>query len=296
MNKLTTDNPDMPRWDAIHTTEIRNNRFRCDHGWDIDLDDGSSNYRLSNNVCLNGGIKLREGFYRTVENNIMVNNSFHPHVWFKNSGDVFRKNIVLTDYKDIRLSGWGVEVDANLFPNKKALKKAQKNNTDAHSSFGNPEFKDTKKGDYTVSATSPALKIGFVNIPMDNFGVQKPSLKAIAKTPEFPVVWSVSNPNSKESLKLNWLGAMVKNIETLEERSASGLNKTAGVLILEIGEKSVLKNSKLKVGDVLIEGEGDEINNISDLMKVFQGHNWKGKLNITVFRNQKPMKLVVGLK
>ena len=31
----------MPLWDAMHTTIIRNNRFRCDHGWDIDLDDGS---------------------------------------------------------------------------------------------------------------------------------------------------------------------------------------------------------------------------------------------------------------
>ncbi|PJF32922.1 MAG: peptide-binding protein, partial [Phototrophicales bacterium] len=84
MDSLTMANPQMPLWDAIHTTIIRNNRFRCDHGWDIDLDDGSTNYHIYNNLCLNGGIKLREGFYRVVENNIMVNNSFHPHVWFAN--------------------------------------------------------------------------------------------------------------------------------------------------------------------------------------------------------------------
>jgi hypothetical protein len=59
---------------------LRNNRFRCDHGWDIDLEDGSSNYLIYNNLCLNGGIKLREGVSRVVENNIMVNNTFHPHV------------------------------------------------------------------------------------------------------------------------------------------------------------------------------------------------------------------------
>ena len=40
---------------------------------DIDLDDGSSNYHIYNNICLNGGLKLREGFYRTVENNIIIN-------------------------------------------------------------------------------------------------------------------------------------------------------------------------------------------------------------------------------
>ena len=105
MDKIMKDNPQMPYWDAINTTIIRNNRMRCDHGWDIDLDDGSSNYHLYNNLCLNGGIKLREGFYRTVENNIMVNNGFHPHVWFEHSGDVFTKNIIMTDHKDIRLEG-----------------------------------------------------------------------------------------------------------------------------------------------------------------------------------------------
>ena len=29
----------------------RHNRWRCDHGWDIDLDDGSSNYVIKNNLC-----------------------------------------------------------------------------------------------------------------------------------------------------------------------------------------------------------------------------------------------------
>lgn len=296
MDKITFDNPEMPYWDAIHTTKIRFNRFRCDHGWDIDLDDGSSNYMVSNNVCLNGGIKLREGFYRTVENNIMINNSFHPHVWFQNSGDVFRKNIVMTDYKDIRLSGWGKEVDSNLFPNEKALKKAQENGTDSNSIFGNPMFENPETGNYSLNEHSPAFEIGFQNIPMDKFGVQKPSLKAIAKTPEFPVIWSVDDDNTKDSGTMNWLGAMIKNIETLEERSASGLNKAAGVIILKIEEETILANSTIKVGDVIIEGESEEINTIQDLMKVFQGHNWKGKINFKIFRNQKPMDLVVGVK
>ncbi len=44
------------------TVILRNNRWRCDHGWDIDLDDGSTNYHIYNNLTLNGGIKLREGF------------------------------------------------------------------------------------------------------------------------------------------------------------------------------------------------------------------------------------------
>ena len=41
---------------------IRNNRWRCVHGWDVDLDDGSSNYIIYNNLMLSSGLKLREGF------------------------------------------------------------------------------------------------------------------------------------------------------------------------------------------------------------------------------------------
>ena len=64
--------PDLALLDAGKNI-IRNSRWRCDHGWDIDLDDGSSNYHVYNNLCLNGGIKFREGFHRVCENNIMVN-------------------------------------------------------------------------------------------------------------------------------------------------------------------------------------------------------------------------------
>jgi hypothetical protein len=296
LDEITADNPQMPYWDAIHTTIIRNNRFRCDHGWDIDLDDGSSNYNIYNNLCLKGGIKLREGFCRTVENNIMVNNSFHPHVWFKNSGDVFRKNIVLTDYKDIRLQGWGKEIDHNLFSGKAALEKAQANGTDKNSSFGNPGFLEPKEGDYRVSENSPALKLGFVNFSMDEFGVKKPSLQALAKTPEIPIIWSIEDLSNKQSFTMNLLGAEVKNIETIEERSASGLNKTAGVLIVSIEENSVAGKSDLQVGDVIVEGEGNEIKKIPDLMNVYEGHNWKGKLNLIIFRNQKEGSLILLTK
>ena len=40
-------------------TIMRYNRWRCDHGWDVDLDGGSTNYHIYGNLCLNGGQKLR---------------------------------------------------------------------------------------------------------------------------------------------------------------------------------------------------------------------------------------------
>ena len=72
-------------------------------GFNMVFCEGSSNYHIYNNLCLRGGIKNREGFYRVVENNIMVG-TFHPHAWFKNSGDVFVRNIVFGPY---RPAAWG---------------------------------------------------------------------------------------------------------------------------------------------------------------------------------------------
>jgi hypothetical protein len=294
LNEMVAANPEMPKWDAIHTTVIRNNRFRCDHGWDIDLDDGSSNYHIYNNLCLNGGIKLREGFNRTVENNIMINNGFHPHVWFKNSGDVFKHNIVFTEHKDIRLQDWGKEVDYNLFPDVETLTTTQKKGVDTNSIFGDALFVDAKLGNYTVKEESPALKIGFKNIAMDSFGVTNTKLKSLAKTPTIPTMFF--GDSSEKDAVVDWLGAQIKSITTMAERSASGLNKTAGALILAIDSRTVIGNSPLQVGDVIISAEGDEINTVADLMKTYQNNNWKGKLNLTIFRNQKEKQISLTTK
>ena len=90
-----------PFLDAMETTIIRDSRWRCDHGWDIDLDDGSSNYEIYNNLMLAGGLKLREGYGRKASNNIHINNGLHPHVWFRDSGDEFTRNIVMAAHAPI---------------------------------------------------------------------------------------------------------------------------------------------------------------------------------------------------
>lgn len=284
MDQIAAANPEMPNWDAIHTTIIRNNRFRCDHGWDIDLDDGSSNYHIYDNLCLNGGIKLREGFNRIAENNITINNGFHPHVWFKNSGDVFRHNIVFTEHKDIGLQDWGREVDYNLFPDKETLRLSRDKGVDANSVYGDALFVDARSGDFRVEEGSPAFAIGFRNFDMDGFGVQNDHLKSLARTPDIPTLFFGNTNGGSETY--NWLGAEIKSIVSMAERSAAGLDKTAGVLILAIDQQGIVGNSSLRPGDVIIECEGNEILTVADLMKCYQNYNWHGKLDLTIFRNQ----------
>ncbi len=189
VNRLVAKNLDLPLLDCRQPIVLRNNRWRCDHGWDIDLDDGSTNFTIENNVCLHGGLKLREGYRRTVENNVIVNNSFHPHVWFENSGDVFRHNVVGTKYQPIGMpKTWGKEVNANFFADGQGLKFAQRLGLDSDSMAGDPQFVDAAKGDYRVKDGSAALKVGFKNFAMDEFGVVSPRLRKEARTPRLPGV------------------------------------------------------------------------------------------------------------
>lgn len=292
MDSATTADISLVTLDARDITVIHHNRFRCDHGWDIDLDDGSSNYRIYNNVCLNGGLKLREGFFRTVENNIIINNSFHPHVWFSNSGDVFRYNIVTSAYKPIGIQTWGKEVDYNFFPDKSSLKVAQANGTDAHSTYGDPQFMDFAAGDYRVSPGSKALSTGFTNFPMDQFGVRIPRLKALAAPVPLPAELYAQQTAGKASL--TWKGATVKNIEGLGERSATGLPDESGAYFIKVPEGSEAYKAGFRTGDVVIAVEGEKIRHTADFMSKFQEHAWKQSMRMTVFRNQRAMELKVA--
>jgi hypothetical protein len=85
--------------DARLQTVIRDNRFQDFSGWGIDLDDGSSNYRVENNLCIGISIKLREGDFRTVVNNIFINGARPPsfHIGYERNSDRFERNIVAVD-------------------------------------------------------------------------------------------------------------------------------------------------------------------------------------------------------
>ncbi|MGJ7031541.1 peptide-binding protein [Niabella hirudinis] len=289
MDSLAALHPELILLDAQQQTIIRNNRFRCDHGWDIDLDDGSSNYHIYNNVCLNGGIKLREGFYRIVENNIMLNNSFHPHVWFQNSGDVFKHNIVMKKYFPIQIRSWGNAVDSNFFPDAGALKQAQENGTDRHSIAGKPAFLNPAAGDYTIAPGAPEFRTGFRNFPM-LFGVQKKSLRKIALQPSIPVLAAPGSITGKSTIA-GFLGGRVKSVEGLGDRSAYGLPDETGVIIVEAPGNSLLAQSGLQERDVLRSADGKPVSELKDLLEVYSSSNWKGRIPVTLIRNQQPVQL-----
>ncbi len=289
MSRLVADNPALILADASSTTVIRNNRFRCDRGWDIDLDDGSSNYHIYNNLCLNGGIKLREGFYRTVENNILVNSTFHPHVWFKNSGDVFVRNIVMEPYRPIGVSHWGTEIDYNVFTDSIAYTTARKNGTDKHSVVCPVTFRNPCEGDFEVERISPiSSSCGFRNFETDRFGVVSPQLQALAQRPPMPHP-SVRHRAADASSIFEWSGLSLKNLETLGERSATGMDSERGVYVISVRVMGNPLRDYVYANDVILEFNQEEINNLTDLQRAIRQADISQPIRLLLFRNQKKM-------
>lgn len=208
--------------DTKATISIRFNRFRDYRGWGIDLDDGSSNYLVYGNLCIGIGIKMREGAYRTVENNIIINpaTSFNTHVCYENNHDRILRNIVVGNTQfdnpdtDINFApgkhGGAVirswiappegpiadEIDSNCYysdagqfwalfgrrgqeERKLTLEEWRALGYDKHSLYADPLFVDPDRGDFRVREDSPALQLGFRNIPMDKFGL----------LPDYPDQW-----------------------------------------------------------------------------------------------------------
>jgi hypothetical protein len=197
---------------------IRNNIFReppSVHQLGIDLDDGSSHYHVYNNVCIGISIKLREGDYRTVENNIFVHPANPPAFHQGGNRDRFVRNIVVTSsaanhafgkssvpgdsYQVSQTPAIGpivAEIDYNLFFNDLGqfyasltprgqerihctLAQWQKLGYDRHSLYADPEFVDPEHGNCQVREGSPALQAGFRNIDLSQAGLP----------PDFPKRW-----------------------------------------------------------------------------------------------------------
>ena len=294
---------DLPLLDVVKPITLRNNRWRCDHGWDIDLDDGSSNYHIYNNLCLNGGIKNREGFHRVVENNILVDNTFHAHVWFRDSEDVFAHNIVFAPYRPIGMTApWGADVDDNLLDKPgqtsptPAVALQGQSGRDAHSVVADALFVDPAHGDYRVRPGSPALALGFRNFPMDQFGVQKPSLRALARTPKLPGALEAASAtlvSQRDVRVVPWLGAEIRNVAGLGEVSAAGLPGEIGVRVEDAPAQSRAAQAGLKPGDVILKCQGTTTDALPDFLAAWRAAVPGSTVTLDIRRDQKNQRVQV---
>jgi len=157
--------------------------------WAIDLDDGSSNYQIYENVCVGTAIKIgASGDFHTVYNNIIIDPLFPVLFWmetFQNS-DNFDRNIV---YYSKAIGNFSVcYVGSYIYPNSTnhnlfysspfdnyfasyngqiiPFPKWQSMGYDTDSIIGeDPLFENPSQNNFNVTENSPAFALGFKNFP-----------------------------------------------------------------------------------------------------------------------------------
>jgi hypothetical protein len=295
-----TSNPGLPFLDMLDSNTIRYNRWRCDHGWDIDLDDGSSWYRIHHNLLLNGGLKMREGYNRIATNNIIINNGLHPHVWYPNSGDVFTNNIVFSAHRPAIMNAaipkdgkWGQMVDYNYFMGQEGQKeKFAINDCDSHSIWMKADFMDPATGDFRLTDAGLSRAPGFQNFPMDRFGVKKAALARIAKHPAFPTPWSANQTAEKKTrLSAAWMGARIADAGG-DELSAYGVSLgDKGVAFEDVPSESLAGRLGFRKGDLIRSVNQRKIESVSDLRKYLLESGKKAAHSFELIRNQATIRI-----
>ena len=143
---------------------------------------------------------------------------------------------------------------------------------------------------------SPALQLGFQNFPMDQFGVEWPKLKRIARTPEMPRL-DAAQPGTQQSGRdprpSIWLGASLKKIVGMGEVSASGLPGEAGILVLDVPQASRAAAAGLRKGDVVLRLDGKPADTLRDLQRLSAESPAFGTVNVTIWRDQREITLLV---
>ena len=155
-------------------------------------------------------------------------------------------------------------------------------------------FEDAAQGNYTLLPGSKVFEIGFENIPMDRFGVYSQRLKAIAKTPEFPLIQIIDTYNQNKTY--SWLGATIRIVNGLGDRSAFGLPDEKGIVIIAVEKGSLADKAGLGRNDVIRSMAGKEISTIEEIFALTEENRWKGKIFVTIIRNQAEEKIQLKFK
>lgn len=277
--------------EAWKTTIIRNNRvhYETPTSFGIDLDDGASNYELYNNLLLNTEIKLREGFSRKVYNNIQINMQSEFHVWYEQCRDVFVNNIVIngtaynTKYlRSRRAKGHQATIDKNLYyngGNEVVVGDAgwPEAGWDVHSEIGDPLFVDPASMDYRVKEGSPALALGFVNFPMDQFG--KPG------APQPPAIAIVTEVAEKVDA-VPFMGAKINVIHDMATRSVLGAPDLKGVFFESLPKHSAAASKGFRDHDLIRTMNGKEIENMEGFWTLYDSIRPGTLVKCIMIRNQ----------
>ncbi|WP_405559601.1 PDZ domain-containing protein [Streptomyces sp. NBC_01180] len=283
--------------DVVRPITISDNRIWHNSEWAVDLDDGSSNYVVRNNLLLGAGIKLRDGFKRTVTNNILVGGSVYEQISHRDNGDAITRNIILAD-SPYSLTGSDpaaaqYTADNNLFwDNGRPVALPGVWNAaglDTHSVTADPRFAGGSPWDspgmtdYTSAADSPAKALGFVDFPMNRFGTGRPG----EATP--PAVGWPAAPEPDTVIETQpepLMGATARQVYDKATQSAVGLGDFNGLYLQSVPATSYAYGQGLRPLDVIRSVNGTGVTDRASFWAVYNNLAPGSTVTLSVWRAQ----------
>ncbi|MEM2638710.1 MAG: right-handed parallel beta-helix repeat-containing protein [Candidatus Bathyarchaeia archaeon] len=172
-------------------------------GWGIYLDEGSSHISVENNVVYNamsGGFHQHYGRENIIRNNIFALGREGQIIFSRgeeppNIAFTFERNVVLSNGSPIFVGGYAEEFskrnfrsNLNLFYNvsggqimfvesskgrRYSLEEWRSFGYDTYSIVADPKFKNIEKHEFTLEEDSPAFKVGFKPINLEDVGAHQ---------------------------------------------------------------------------------------------------------------------------
>ncbi len=275
--------------DAYQPTRIHHNRFHhakgAPHSWGIDLDDGSSNYEIYQNLCLGLGIKLREGFARRVWSNIIIDGKLEIHVSYTHARDKICGNLI------VNTQPWNfIAVDATRFAaaeyrvrgnwyyalgqhitlppmltaaSQTACTAETANTTqplpDATAIYNiDPHFADPATGDYTPTNTAAMQQLGFAPFAMQ-FGAALAQTAPNGTPPPYPL----EAGGSTQGFAYHWQGAQLCDITDAIISATASAGHAGAYVVSAQGKAATLG---LRGHDVIKTLNGHAIANAYELV------------------------------
>lgn len=251
--------------DAVETTTIAHNLIAGERGFGIDLDDGSSNYLITGNYCVGVGIKLREGFLRSVRNNFITGAPLDLHCTFAQNDDVIENNIVVSARPLSIIAqneGYTTRMRNNLFV-------GAEESTRENEMFSAFQNYICPAGDAAALAMEPR-EIYFEKLPMD-FGCPGKPMPDLNRMGE------------KLLLRRRMHGAVVTAVDD-SIRSMGGLPDYEGVFIEGFEFSCELAELGVQKDDILVEVNGRKLKGPEDFAEIPEGFS-----SVRVVRAQKSL-------
>lgn len=220
--------------DMLDRNKIISNRVIGNGSFGIDLDDGSSGYDIENNLCIGVSIKLREGFQRVVENNVIINAPIDYHCAYYKNDDIIRNNIVCND-----------TVIKNILINKGSNTLFQNNYHISETSVDTPQFKSV------TSLTAENVLSGKYSLP----GIKSLSQVYGKNGVEPPVITVNSNAHNAEKIV-----SLLYTVSTVDDsiRTACAAPDYSGIFIEKISPLCRLYKLGVRKGDLILEINGQK--------------------------------------